>query len=417
MSGSMWYGLLRFLNLLDDLTTYFSIQLGRCVLLSFPVLALILILRRGVFMKTTFLKGMVWGIFAVVPFLGKLKLFYDRPWMPGVYMWWNDLCMVCRPVRYGYMLGIAVCAGVMIGKRRRLCTMMRHFERRYICGQEILVSEMAAVPFASGLFHARIAVPRAMIEEFREEELEMILLHEKMHIRLGHLRCLFLGDVLRVLLWPNFFIGRCMRTFRKDLEDICDQVTIQESGGNAYEYGRLLIKSMKALGTEAFEGTAAFAGEKEYRDIRQRIRRITEYEPYDSRRIRAFCACGLAVLAGIFLTVRDHSLPRYVKLTDMVLENDAGEFWILKDSGILRKAVSADDERVMIDRAAMDLILEEYEIEEREFSILFGGYEKLPGFGGNGNLVYVDYAGQEERLEIPYENSDAYITVMILKWI
>ena len=208
-----------------------------------------------------------------------------------------------------------------------------------------------------------------------------------------------------------------MRTFRKDLEDICDQVTIQESGGDAYEYGRLLIKSMKVLRTEAFEGTAAFAGEKEYRDIRQRIQRITEYEPYDRRRIRAFCACGLAVLAGIFLTVRDHSLPRYVKLTDMVLENDTGEFWILKDSGILRKAVSADDERVMIDRAAMDLILEEYEIEEREFSILFGGYEKLPGFGGNGNLVYVDYAGQEERLEIPYENSDAYITVMILKWI
>lgn len=27
MSGNMWYGLLRFLNLLDDLTTYFSIQL------------------------------------------------------------------------------------------------------------------------------------------------------------------------------------------------------------------------------------------------------------------------------------------------------------------------------------------------------------------------------------------------------
>ena len=295
--------------------------------------------------------------------------------------------------------------------------MMRHFERRYICGQEVLVSEMAAVPFASGLFHARIVVPRTMIEEFREEELEMILLHEKMHIRLEHLRCLFLGDVLRILLWPNFFIGRCMRTLRKDLEDICDQVTIQEGGRDAYEYGRLLIKSMKVLRPEAFEGTTAFAGEKEYRDIRQRIRRITEYEPYDRRRIWAFCACGLAVLAGIFLTVRNHSLPRYVKLTDMVLENDAGEFWILKDSGILRKAVSADDERVMIDRAAMDLILEEYEIEEREFSILFGGYEKLPGFGGNGNLVYVDYAGQEERLEIPYENSDAYITVMILKWI
>ncbi len=50
-------------------------------------------------------------------------------------------------------------------------------------------------------------------------------------------------------------------------------------------------------------------------------------------------------------------------------------------------------------------------------SILFGGYEKLPGFGGNGNLVYVDYAGQEERLEIPYEDGDVYITARILRWI
>ena len=65
----------------------------------------------------------------------------------------------------------------------------------------------------------------------------------------------------------------------------------------------------------------------------------------------------------------------------------------------------------------MDAVLEEYKIEDTEFSILFGGYEKLPGFGGNGNLVYVDYAGQEERMEIPYENSDAYITARILRWI
>lgn len=52
----------------------------------------------------------------------------------------------------------------------------------------------------------------------------------------------------------------------------------------------------------------------------------------------------------------------------------------MRDSDILRKAVSADEEKVFIERAAMD-------------------------------------AGQEDRLEIPYEDSDVYIIARILRWI
>lgn len=417
MNENIWWSFLRFLNLLDDLTIYFSIQLGRCAVLSFPALVLVLILRRSVLEKRVFLKGMVWGTFLVVPFLGKLNLFYDSPWKPGMFMWWNDLCMVCWPVRYAYTLGMAVSAGLLIRKRRRLYALMRHLDRRCICGQEVLVSEMAAMPFASGLFPGRIVVPKVMVEELREKELELLLLHEKIHICQGHLWCFFLWDVLRVLLWPNLLLSVCTRELREDLEAICDQVAIQAGGRDAYAYGELLIRTMKVLRTEVFDGTAAFAGEKEYKAVRQRIQRIAEYTPYDRRKVRALCVCGLSLLAGVFLMVHNYSFPRYLNLTDMVLTNDAGKFWILRDSDILRKAVSADEEKVFIERAAMDAVLEEYKIEDTEFSILFGGYEKLPGFGGNGNLVYVDYAGQEERMEIPYENSDAYITARILRWI
>lgn len=360
---------------------------------------------------------MVWAVFFVIPFSGKLTLFYDGRWMPGVFLWWNDLCMVCRPVRYAYMLGMAVSAGMMTGSRGRLYRRLRRLNRRFVCGQEILNGETAATPFASGLFHGKIVVPRVMLEDFREEDLELLLLHENTHIRLGHLWYFFLWDVLRVLLWPNFLLGVCMKAFREDMEAICDQVTIQASGGDAYEYGKLLIRAVKVLRKEVFGGAAAFAGEKEYRNLRRRMQRIAEYKPCDRRQVRALCVCGLAVTAGIFVTVCSSSLPRYVNLKDMVLTNDTGEVWILRDSEMLRKAVLADGERVFIDREAMNAVLEEYKIEEMKFSLLFGGYEKLPGFGGNGNLVHVDYAGDAERLEIPYENSDVYLTVMILKWI
>ena len=176
MIQNMWWSFLRFLNLLDNLTVYFSIQLGRCALLSFPILAGLLILRRGILKEKIFLKGMAWGIFLVVPFLGKLNLFYDSPWMWRLFMWWNDLCMVCLPVRYGYMLCAAVSAGTIFRKRRRLYMMLRNMEKRCICGQEVLVSEMAVTPFASGLFHPGIVVPKVMTAHLGGRELEMILL-------------------------------------------------------------------------------------------------------------------------------------------------------------------------------------------------------------------------------------------------
>lgn len=293
--------------------------------------------------------------------------------------------------------------------------MLRNMEKRCICGQDVLVSEMAVTPFAAGLFYPEIIVPKVMAGHMGTGELKMILLHEKTHIRLGHLWCYLLWDVIRVLLWPNFFLSICMEELRKDLEDICDRVTIREGSIEACEYGKLLIGAIQMLQEETFGGTAAFAGEKEYREFQQRILRIAEYTPYEKQRVRNLCVCAAAVLAGIFLMVYGSSFPRYMKLMDMVLANDAGEYWLLKDGETLRKAVSSDKKKVFIDRTAMDQVLREYGIEETEFTILFGGYEKLPGFGGNGNLVYVDYGGEEKQLEIPYEDSDLYITSLILK--
>ena len=99
----------------------------------------------------------------------------------------------------------------------------------------------------------------------------------------------------------------------------------------------------------------------------------------------------------------------------MVLMNEEKETKILEDSEALRKAVSVEEEHIYIDRKTMDMILYQYGVKETEFWLLFGGYSKLPGFGGKGNLVYVDYGGQESVLKISYENSDQFLSTMIFK--
>lgn len=93
-----------------------------------------------------------------------------------------------------------------------------------------------------------------------------------------------------------------MEELRKDLEDICDRVTIQEGSMEACEYGKLLIKAIQMLRAENVGEMAAFAGEKEYGELQQRILRIAEYTPYEKQRVRNLCMRAATVLAGIFVS-------------------------------------------------------------------------------------------------------------------
>lgn len=227
MAEQMWWKLLGFTELLNAFTIYFSILLGRCALLSFPILTLVMILRKTILKKQIFSKGLIWGIFLAVPFMGKLNLFYDNRWMWKFFMWWNDICMAHGCVRYGYLLCMLLYSGHLIRSYGKVWRQLGVMEKGSICGQSIFVSETAVTPFAAGL--------------------------------------------------------------------------------------------------------------------------------------------------------------------------------------------SVEEEHIYIDRKTMDSILYQYGVKETEFWLLFGGYSKLPGFGGKGNLVYVDYGGQESVLKISYENRDRFLSTMIFK--
>lgn len=415
MIQQMWWRVTAAVILLEDFNTYFAILLGRCAMLSLPISVLVVILRRTLLRRTIFLRGMVWGMLLIVPFMGKLNLFYDHRLIYSLSIWWNDICMIYRPVGYGYMLCVLVYAGYMIYRYREIRRTVQYMEKGRICVSEILINQMPVTPFSTGLIHAKTVIPKIMLEHFKTEELETVILHERTHIRLGHLWWYFFWDVMRILLWPNLFLAICTKELKADIEDICDKVTIQQSGRDPYEYGNILLKSMKLLRAGRVKAVVTFTRDEDYKNTKYRMMKIANHNSYKKWKICILYMCCLVLLAGTLLAIRVNSFPRYRELCDMVLMDDIGKTTILKDSKILRKAISADEENVIIHREEMDLILKKYGIEGTDFSILFGGYEKLPGFGGKGNLIYVDYDGQEEVLQIPYQNSDQYISTMIYK--
>lgn len=409
-------------SILDFGTMYIATSLGQCVQASFFLFILVLFLR-GVFLgEAVFLKGMVWGLLLVLPFLGKLKLFYDSGFVFSCTGWWGTLCGDHWWVRYGYVSGMALCAGVLFSGRKRMGSFVKSLDLDSVCGQEIRVHELAATPFATGLFHSWIVIPEILQKELSGEEMETILLHERTHIRLGHLWLYLLWDILQILLWPNFFFVICRQCFQTDLEDICDKVTIQKSSRDASAYGMLLLKCIqlvksKPVYPERGSTALSFAKARDYRNVRQRISRIAAFRPYRKSGVQILCISGIAVLAGAFLAIVLNSCPRYMEETDTIAlaGMHQGASVIILDKEEFEQAVAWDEDSVYIQRTAMDRILEEYGIQGEFFWIGFGGFRKNPRLGWSGNSMNVDYRGQEENLCVPYRNSEKNWGLALLK--
>ncbi len=65
-------------SLMDFCASYYTTQLVRCAVFSFVLIGLVMLLRKVLFSERTFMRGLLWSSFLLLPFLGKLKLFYEN---------------------------------------------------------------------------------------------------------------------------------------------------------------------------------------------------------------------------------------------------------------------------------------------------------------------------------------------------
>lgn len=399
-----WSG---FVNFLNASIMYWGMLLGRSAFLSLPVLWAVLLLRRTAFKKTVFLKGMLWCLFLPLPFIGRMRFFYESSIGARMFVWWHNLCVKQYWVSWIYFLGIAVFGIYIIHRRRKLYRFAVGLGRERVGDTELFVCDRAVTPFTVGVFRPRIVIPKMMLEDFRTEELQVILLHEKTHIRLGHLWCYAVWDLLRVLLWVNPLLSVCTKYLQEDFEEICDRVAIQRSKENAYDYGRLLLSSIRLLGNENIDTPVAFAGEQEYQNIKSRMEQVAHFKPYRKSVAVISAFSSILIVIGLFWGIQHLSYPIYTEHTGISICSMRFQLWEIGNQTQLQDVFFIDNGCVYIQRDAWNEILREQGIEEDEYYVGFGGYLKLPGIGGGGNAVYVDAGEQEDLLVIPYYDNDS----------
>ena len=392
-------------SLLDFCAAYYTTQLVRCAAFSFLLIGVIMPLRKVLFSERTFLRGLLWSSFLLIPFLGRLKLFYENEAV--LRMTWRVThgTMTCLWADRIYMAGIFVAAICIFGKRLHLRKSVAGMERVSLDNTVVSVTDMNVTPFTVGLFAPKIVIPKVMLESYSRDELKSVIQHERTHIRLGHLWFGLAWDILRCLLWVNPFLTIFQKKFRADLEDICDRVCIQSSGRPAHEYGLVLLKTLKLLrsGTEGTPPAVTYAGEKEFADMKRRMGEIAGFRPYRKKMCVGMATIASLIIVIMLLAVHTHSYARCNESKDIMVGNYDGEPGIVSyDTEKLREIISYDDRYVYVEREAFEEFLEENDANG-EIWIVFGGFYKLPGLAGAAETCIYERGSKDGTIQIPYE--------------
>lgn len=397
-------------SLINFCTVYYTTQLVRCAAFSFVLIGLVMLLRKIHFSERTFLRGMSWALFLVIPFLGRLKMFYENAavlkatWritaVTASWLWGDRI----------YMAGILVTAICIFGKRIRLQRTVSGMEKVMFENVRIYVTDMNITPFTVGLLKPKIVLPKVMADSYSKDELKSVIQHEQTHIRLGHLWFGFAWDMLRCLLWINPLLTVFQKHFRADMEDICDRVCIQSSRRTAHEYGMVLLKTLKLLRSESETAppNVTYSGEREFADMKRRMGEIAGFRPYRKKLCVGMAVTAFLMIAAMLLAVHTHSYARCNESRDILVGNYDGEPQVISyDTEELSQMISYDDRYVYVERQAFEDFLEENNAEG-EIWIVFGGFYKLPGLAGIAESCIYESSSKDRIIQIPYESIRNY---------
>lgn len=148
----------------------------------------------------------------------------------------------------------------------------------------IYLSDKIMSPAVYGIIKPKIILPLS----YKDKDTELIILHEKIHIRRADNLWRMLAFVIAAAHWFNPLCWLFLKMFLADLELSCDECVLVKLGNNrAKEYALSLLESKQS--TTAF--VSAFGGAK----IRTRIENILAFKKMSWFSLTAFTALFIAI--------------------------------------------------------------------------------------------------------------------------
>ena len=214
----------------------------------------------------------------------------------------------------GWLLGLGIVLALSFDRRRRLRDALAAAEpvadrapldlvgrlaaRLGVRAPRLLASDFVASPLVSGLWRPRIVVPRRALAG-PPAELEMLLLHELVHLRRRDLALGLVPALAGRLLYFHPLAALAVREHLLAREAACDAEVVRRLDAAPRAYGRLLLR-WGVVPPTARHAAAVAAHDRNH--LKRRLLMLAESAP--SRRSRAWLAAAAIPAAALLLPVR-----------------------------------------------------------------------------------------------------------------
>jgi len=192
-----------------------------------------------------------------------------------------------------YAMGVVIKAVPLVLAFARLRRVVSLSRPSMIAGEMVRVTEAPVPPLAWG--RSIILLPENLTTRFSNEDLQMIIHHERAHLHRGDTIWFAILGWVDALLWFNPFIRQQTARCRMAAEIACDAAVTRVASADTY--ARVLVRTLKHTAGDVRQYAPAVFSNVKSGDYRMRIRQIMHAGPAVRKSGRRALYAMLAVAA------------------------------------------------------------------------------------------------------------------------
>lgn len=349
------------------------------------------------------------GMFSLVPLaclMGYSKIFFTGKlflitnWMQGA---------VTQEMAVGYftVAGILAVRYVYLHKnmRHRLSGMKRLEEgiSAYVKQErgpriQVYLAKESCSPFAGGILRPYIVVPENLKRSLTREEFSVVLYHETLHIRQGHVLLLNIYAWLKIIWWIHPLIYILEQKLREHMEYSSDEGSVMFGPLCSYEYAGVILKTLQMQQQPGpVRADVTTFCDHCYSVLKRRVERLgmlrgdtRAVQGYPARKRRSALLTAAAG-AAVTIAVLGTSMPRYTKIRKISAYDEKLRplTYDLEKEGFQAKTA---DNAFYISEQEMRRFAAKYELQDEYVIFSYDTIMKVPGIGGLGQAARVRVA-------------------------
>ena len=160
------------------------------------------------------------------------------------------------------------------------------------------VSEITFAPSAFGVIRPTVVMPSGLLKQASKQEIEMVMLHELMHVRRRDSLLATFQTLAVCLWWFNPLVWILSRNLSRQREICCDLDTVTHGDLDRSEYGHCLLNVMQQIPKTTKQigfGISPFS------QIKQRLENIMAQRKERNRLSRLLSTSALLMIAALLL--------------------------------------------------------------------------------------------------------------------